>query len=683
MKCLILAAGQGSRIARNGDVKPLIPLLGLPLLERTVLAAVRGGLTDLCVVTGYRGELVTEFLSDLSRRRGLSITTVLNPEWERGIGTSLLAAREQMDENFVLLMADHVFDDAIISSIAGEPLADGEVVLSVDQNGRDGRPVDVDDVTNVLVEDGKIVALAEDGEPYNATGTGIFLCSPAIFDTMEERLKNGDTALSSTVRHLVAEGKAKALDVEGRYWIDVDEPADLKRASALLYASLPKPHDGFIARTINRKLSTRVFTPLLLMASKRITANQVSVISFAVSLIASSMFFIHSAVIGGLLIQLASILDGSDGEIARLKRTQSSFGNFFDAVLDRYSDSFILFAMFYYSWTAGGTSALLGAALTPVVIGTAMLALIGNTMVSYTSAKSVTDFGYRYGPTWVVSGKGRDLRLFVLFLGGILSLVHPISVLVALLFVAVLTNAIVLRRIAISFSHAFNPNPLVGVNLQAVIFDFDGTIADTMPALTDLAVQLLSENYDISTEEAHTRYRETTGMDFASQMEVIFPGHPRNAEVVQAFEARKPHLVLDKPLFPEVVATLKLLKARGIRQFICSSTRAEIVAEYVTRQEIDGLFDRCFGYEPSFEKGKQVAFILRNWHLDPDRVLFVSDSPRDHEFVKNEGVRFVGIRRMFDEREFRERGLFSVEDLAALVQQWQSARNLLEFVEAA
>ena len=670
-------------MARNGDVKPLIPLLGLPLLERTVLAAVRGGLTDLCVVTGYKGELVTEFLSDLSRRRGLSITTVLNPEWEQGIGTSLLAGREQMDENFVLLMADHVFDEAIISSIAGEPLADGEVVLSVDQNGRDGRAVDADDVTKVLVQDGKIVALAEDGEPYNATGTGIFLCSPAIFGTMEERLKNGDSALSSTVRHLVGEGKAKALDVRGRYWIDVDEPADLKRASALLYASLTKPNDGFIARTINRKLSTRVLTPLLLMASKRITANQVSVLSFAVSLIASSMFFIHSAVIGGLLIQLASVLDGSDGEVARLKRTQSSFGNFFDAVLDRYSDSFILFGMFYYSWTAGGNSALLGAALTPVVLVTAMLALIGNTMVSYTSAKSVTDFGYRYGPTWVVSGKGRDLRLFVLFLGGILSWIHPISVLVALLFVAVLTNAIVLRRIAISFSHAFNPNPLVGGNLQAVIFDFDGTIADTMPALTDLAVQLLSDNYDISTGEAHTRYRETTGMDFASQMEVIFPGHPRNREVVETFEARKPQLVLDKPLFPEVVATLKLFTARGIRQFICSSTRAEIVTEYVARQEIDGLFDRCFGYEPSFEKGRQVASILRDWRLDPDRVLFVSDSVRDYEFVKNKGVRFVGIRRMFDEREFRERGLFSVEDLATLAQQWQSAQNLLQFVKPA
>ena len=61
----------------------------------------------------------------------------------------------------------------------------------------------------------------------------------------------------------------------------------------------------------------------------------------------------------------------------------------------------------------------------------------------------------------------------------------------------------------------------------------------------------------------------------------------------------------------------------------------------------------------------------------------MGDSLRDYEFVKDTGVRFVGIRRMFDEREFRERGLFSVEDLATLAQQWQNGQNLLQFVEPA
>ena len=680
MKCLILAAGRGSRMIEEGDPKPLIRLLGLPLIERTIVTAHRAGLTDLCVVTGYNGEGVAQFLSDLSLRRNLSITTIMNPEWERGIGTSLLAAREQFDENFMLLMADHVFDEAILTRIIREPLEYGEVLLAIDYGVNENR---LADVTKVLAEDHRIVDIGQDVETYNAYGTGLLFCSPALFAVAEESLRAGDPSLSGAMRRLAEQGKARAFGVEGRYWIDVDTPADLKRAERLLYGSLTKPHDGFISRAINRRFSIGIFTPLLLKMSGRITANQVSIMSFAVSLSASLFFFFHHAVIGGIFIQLASILDGSDGEIARLKKLESRFGNFFDSVLDRYSDSFILFGMFYYSWIARENFQLFGEYWEPLILGTSMLAMFGNAMVSYTSAKSIADFGYRYRGGWIAAGKGRDLRLFLLFLGGLMSWVHPISVFLAMLVVAILTNAIVLRRIAISWSYSQRLNPLVGVRLKAVILDFDGTIADTMPALTDLAVQLLTENYEIARGEARRRYRETTGMDFASQMELIFPGHPRNREVVEKFEARKPQIVLEKPLFHEVVPTLMLFRTRDIRQFICSSTKEEIITEYARKKKIDGLVDGCFGYRPGFEKDKQVAFILQHFGLQPDEVLFVGDSLRDHDFVREQGVRFIGVRRMFEEREFRERGLFSVQDLTALTQLWDQSEDLLQFVEKA
>ncbi len=89
MKCLILAAGRGSRIVEEGESKPLIPLLGLPLLERTILTAHRAGLAEFLVVTGYQGERVEVFLSDLRRRRHLSIEAIENEEWKKGNGTSL------------------------------------------------------------------------------------------------------------------------------------------------------------------------------------------------------------------------------------------------------------------------------------------------------------------------------------------------------------------------------------------------------------------------------------------------------------------------------------------------------------------------------------------------------------------------------------------------------------------
>ena len=58
MKCLIIAAGHGSRLSSNGESKPLVLLLGLSLIERTILTARKGGINDFYVVTGYEGEKV-------------------------------------------------------------------------------------------------------------------------------------------------------------------------------------------------------------------------------------------------------------------------------------------------------------------------------------------------------------------------------------------------------------------------------------------------------------------------------------------------------------------------------------------------------------------------------------------------------------------------------------------------
>jgi len=79
----------------------------------------------------------------------------------------------------------------------------------------------------------------------------------------------------------------------------------------------------------------------------KITSNLVTLLSFVVGLSSGALFWFHSYLLAGLTAQLASIIDGVDGKIARLKLMETKFGAYFDAILDRYADAFIILGMTY------------------------------------------------------------------------------------------------------------------------------------------------------------------------------------------------------------------------------------------------------------------------------------------------------------------------------------------------
>ncbi len=273
MKCLILAAADGGRLARICESKSLVQVAWLPFIERTTATAQQAGVTDFYVITGYAADRVELFLSEVSRRRRVSITPIRNPDWELGNGLSLLAARDRLDEPFLLLMADHVLDQAVLERILSEPLDDGEVILAADFGVDQNQLIDLNDVTKVLTDDHRLVEIGKQLGTYSAFDTGAFLCSPRIFGAAEESVKAGDRSVSGAIRCLAMRGKAKVIDVRDHRWVDIDTPHDLQNAERLLFQNLSKPADGFISRTINRRISTAIFTPLLMKLSRRMTAT--------------------------------------------------------------------------------------------------------------------------------------------------------------------------------------------------------------------------------------------------------------------------------------------------------------------------------------------------------------------------------------------------------------------------
>ncbi|MDE2729284.1 MAG: NTP transferase domain-containing protein [Gemmatimonadota bacterium] len=331
---LIIAGGAGVRLqAVTGPVpKPLLKLCGVPLIKRIILTAARAGVKRFVIVTGYEADQFHEVLSNDPGLDTLEIEWVHNERWHLPNGVSALAARSRLAEPFVLLMADHLFEQRTLERLLEEPVANGECLLAVDR--KIDRVYDVEDATKVEVHGDKVVRIDKELQAFNAVDTGMFLCTPALFDALDAVDGPEGCALSDGIRALAAEGRMRAFDVGDGYWQDVDTPEMLDQGERALLGRLVKPTDGWVSRHINRPVSTRISRWLV---RTPVTPNMVTLATFLTGLAGAWSVLdgtYWSVLLGALLFQISSILDGCDGEVAVLTYRESKYGSWLDTITD-------------------------------------------------------------------------------------------------------------------------------------------------------------------------------------------------------------------------------------------------------------------------------------------------------------------------------------------------------------
>lgn len=149
----------------------------------------------------------------------------------------------------------------------------------------------------------------------------------------------------------------------------VSTSADVNDAEWRLLRGLVKDTDGFMARTVERPISLRIARRL---ASTGVTPNQITLLSVGIGL-CGALFFLSAhwlwQTVGALLFLAHSILDGCDGELARLRFQESRFGG----IIDYWGDNVVHIAVF--ACMAIGWSLLIGASW-PLLLGAA--AALGN-----------------------------------------------------------------------------------------------------------------------------------------------------------------------------------------------------------------------------------------------------------------------------------------------------------------
>ena len=216
----------------------------------------------------------------------------------------------------------------------------------------------------------------------------------------------------------------------------MDDQKSFKRAEKLLLDNLVnKLNDGPISHYLNRPLSVRISRKLV---DYSITPNQISMFTFLTSVVASVLFMFAgypALLAGGMLAQFASIIDGCDGEIARLKHLTKSYGGWLDSVLDRYSDAFLLFGLTWHTYLEK---------MDTLILPIGFLAIIGSFMVSYTAVK-YDNLPNRQISSFSKFRIGRDVRIFLIFLGALFNQAFAV-----LMIIAAVMNAETIRRLIIS-----------------------------------------------------------------------------------------------------------------------------------------------------------------------------------------------------------------------------------------
>jgi len=234
MEVVILAAGQGTRMRPLTDAiaKPMLPVGDRPLCAHTADAAVRAGADELVFVVGYRAEDVREHFGD--EYRGVPVQYVEQAE-RLGTAHAAAQARPHLDEDFVVLNGDDLYDAAALDALFDACPAVG--AYEVD----DPRPYGVFSITDDRVTD--VVEKPAD-PPSDRVNVGAyhFPAAAAEWLTETELSERGEHEITDVLARVVDAFDVTAVPVER--WLGVGRPWELLAANEWKLGKLERRIEG-------------------------------------------------------------------------------------------------------------------------------------------------------------------------------------------------------------------------------------------------------------------------------------------------------------------------------------------------------------------------------------------------------------------------------------------------------
>ncbi len=239
MKAVILSAGQGKRLMplTADNPKCLVNIEGVSLIEWQINELFKGGIEQVAVVVGYQADKVSRLLH--SRFDSSRVKVLYNPtyNWADNL-ISCWVARAEMNEPFILLNGDTLFEGAVLNRLLHSPLKPITVATHRKHH------YDADDM-KVALDGERLVRIGKDldADIVDAESIGMILFrldGPARFCRAVENALRDSSACGkwylSVINDLAQSSSVWTCPINGYQWCEVDFPADLKKAKAVVHA---------------------------------------------------------------------------------------------------------------------------------------------------------------------------------------------------------------------------------------------------------------------------------------------------------------------------------------------------------------------------------------------------------------------------------------------------------------
>lgn len=197
-----------------------------------------------------------------------------------------------------------------------------------------------------------------------------------------------------------------------------------------------------------------------------------------------------------------------------------------------------------------------------------------------------------------------------------------------------------------------------------IALDFDGTVADTMHALTMIATDVINRHHGLEESDACGRYLATIGASFPDQLEELFPGNAANADAAVEFLGRQEDLYQVVELFPDARAAIGELLEHEASLVIVSSTERRLTAPVLMRELPTGIYKELTVMGREYGRKEEQLYFLNARTMEP--VVFVGDTVRDAQVALRANVRFLAVATTVGmDRWANIIGAQAVEDLGA------------------